>query len=51
MKLRNIERNKLKNKYKTNKISDIWRNRQIDKYGLNKLKIINFRCNGFKYFE
>lgn len=32
--LRKIERNKLKNEQKNNKIQKAWRKKQVDKYGL-----------------
>lgn len=48
--LRKIKRDVMKNKHKSNSIQGIWHNAQIQKYGTKKLKIMNFRCNGFKEF-
>lgn len=48
--LRKIRRNVLKNELEINSIQNVWHNQQIEKYGIKKLKVMNFRCNAFKEF-
>lgn len=49
--LRKIMRNKVKNEIKSNRIQQKWNAMQYAKYGIKKLTVMRFRCNGFKHFE